>query len=200
MRLRSLSLMLVLALSVAACTNNSQKVSYYTMQATASAPINNVETSALAMVIGPVEFPSYLKRKQMVSRENNQLFIDDFHRWGASFEDTVIRTLGENMSILLNTPRIVIHPNSPRYDIDYRIVLDILRFEGARAGDIELHARWTLIDGRTRKTLHVEQTQLKETVANNEYTAMVDAHNALLLALSMEMAAKIKQSGLNITP
>lgn len=176
-----------------ACATSSPNVTYYTTHAAVDMQQVVMESNELSIAIGPAEFPNYLQRNQIVTRKKNRLHVEEFHRWGASFERTVLSTLGENIRSLINTPRIVIYPAIPRFDIDYRIVMDFLHFEGALGGDVALNVRWMVLDTSGKNALHIKQTTLSQSTANRSYDALIDAYNLLLTELAIEMATAVNK-------
>ena len=175
-----------------ACATSSPNVVYYTMDSLADAQQPLMEENALSIAMGPAEFPNYLQRNQLVMRKDNRLHVEDFHRWGASFETMVLSTLGENVRHLINSPRIVVYPGVPRFALNYRIVMDVLQLEGALGGEVELNVRWMVLDASGKSALLVTQTKLSQKTSSRSYDALVDAYNVLLAKLANEMATAIQ--------
>lgn len=173
---------------------SSPDVAYYMIKPTANIEANATqERSELSIAMGPAGFPEYLERNQIVTRQNNRLHFNEFHRWGAPFERSVLSVLGENVSALMNTPKMVVYPELPRFPIHYRVVFEFLNFEGDLDNALNMNVRWMIIDGASRQTLHIEQTQLSKKMASNNYDDLVDAYNALLLSLSEKVAASVSK-------
>ena len=85
---------------------------------------------SLAIGIGPVSFPTFLDRAQLVARGGvGRLTVDEQHRWAGSLEDDFSRVLGENLAHLLATSRILPHTAEVRYPLDFRLVADVLRWQ-----------------------------------------------------------------------
>jgi hypothetical protein len=180
----------VVCLLVTGCAITSPNVTYYTLQSTAK--LEHAATpSTLSIAIGPADFPNYLQRNQIVTRSNNRIDVNEYHRWGASFESTVLNTLGEYTRLLLNTSHIVVYPSVPRFDIDYRVVMDVVQFEGARGGEVVLNVRWMVLDGTGQQALAVEHTKLSQNTPNSSYDALVDVYSSLLAQLSKEIVDTI---------
>ena len=106
------SMLLLLAVSVvSACVNigpgTPPRAQTYVLEATV--PPARLESSGLAIGIGPVTIPGYLDRNEMVSREAaNQLRLDTRHAWGAPLDQEVQRVLAEDLSRLLASDRVVV--------------------------------------------------------------------------------------------
>ncbi len=184
----------VCAVLLDGCATTKQKVSFYTLQSIGVSPANRLPaaTRPLAIIVGPAEFPRYLQRSQIVTRsDETRLTLADYHRWGGSFEESVLTTLGENLATLLGTRRMVVYPTVASFPIDYRITLDIVQFEGSLGKQVVLKARWTIIDSASRLALAVEQSHITQAVTNGSYGALVVAHSDALASLSVEITNKL---------
>jgi uncharacterized lipoprotein YmbA len=120
-------------------------------------------TQALGVVVGPVTFPRILERPQIVTRSTeNQIVYDDYHRWAGSMQEDFVAVLGDNLATLLNTKRVVRHPDAAPFAIAYRITVDVQQFDGRRGEDVTLRARWTISPGDGGAPLAVEQSTIRE--------------------------------------
>jgi uncharacterized protein len=85
---------------------------------------------ALTIGVGPVTLLPYLDRPQMVIRTSQaQLHLAEFDQWAASLQDTVARVLAENLSLLMPTARVVLHPWSWTTVIDQQVLLEVTQFD-----------------------------------------------------------------------
>src|SRR5208282_1124215 len=79
-------------------------------------PINDIANPApvgskLAIGVGPIDFPGYLQRTQVVTRTApNQIDLSPVDRWGEPLDKNFKRVLDENLAQLLNTYRIEEYP------------------------------------------------------------------------------------------
>ncbi len=176
---------------LSACTTTSPKVSYYIIQVDETLTPLDLPVDDISIAIGPAEFPTYLRRNQFVSRNNNRLIVNEYHRWGSSFESTVLTAIGENVRQLLNTSRVVVYPSVSRFELDYRLVMDVVQFDGQRGGEVVLNVRWMVLDRAGRTPLFVKQTKLMANTSGSSYDDLVSAHATLLTALSKEMASAV---------
>ncbi len=153
-----------------------------------------VETGngGVAVGIGPIRFPDYLERQQIVTRSSrNQLEVAEFHRWAGSLKEDFSRVLAENLSVLLSTDRIALFPWKSTTLIDYRVTIDVIRFEGSIGGDVTLKTRWTILGGGERKVLMAKKSNLTESVEGDNYDGLVSAKSNALESLSREIARAI---------
>ncbi len=122
-------------------------------------PPPSAPDSKIAIGIGPIDFPDYLKRLEVVKRATpNQLDVSPVDRWGESLDKNFERVLSQNLAQLLQTDRIEKYPWSRRTPIDYQIVIFVERFETTADGQAQLNARWIIKDGATDKDLYASET------------------------------------------
>ncbi len=76
----------------------------------------------VAVGLGPVAFPKFLDRPQIVIRQSpNRVKVSEFHRWASPLQGDFLRVLAKNISILLPMSRVAVFPwkdqDSPAYRI-----------------------------------------------------------------------------------
>ncbi len=146
-----------------------------------------------AIGVGPVSFPAFLDRTQLVARSGSiVLNVDELNRWGGSLQDDFPRVLGENLAHLLGTSRVLLNTADVRYPLDFRVVADVLRFEGTDRGEVVLKVRWILLEPYTEQVLLVREGNYRATAVNAEPAAMVAAMGQALGDLSREVAEAIR--------
>ena len=100
------------------------------------------------VVVAGVRLPPYLERPQLVTRSGgNQLQLEEFHQWGGNLRKDLTRVLAENLSRLLGSDAVVAAPHTLRLRPDYRVELEVLRFERAEDARVHLTAKWWLLRG-----------------------------------------------------
>jgi len=110
-------------------------------------PQHAAVTNTLAVGIGPIKIPGYLDREQLVTRiSQNRLAIAENDRWAEPLEENFSRVLSQNISILLQTDRIVAYPWERSQQPNYQVQVELLRFEPNVEQIVELWARWSIID------------------------------------------------------
>jgi hypothetical protein len=113
----------------------------------------------LSIGLGPVSLPTYLDRPEMVDRiGENQLTFDEFNRWSEPLKDNFVRVLATDLDRLLDLERLVSYPWYSSTPIDYAVSIVVLRFEPQPEGDVLLHARWTIGDGRGHTAVNRESS------------------------------------------
>ncbi len=112
-----------------------------------------IATDGIAVGLGPVTFPQFLDRPQLVTRDGtNQLTVDEFHRWGGTVQDDFLRVWGENLSALLGTSRVALFPSESRMPLDFRVLAEVIAFEGTAQSEAVLKVRWTVTDERRTRS------------------------------------------------
>jgi len=143
--------------------------------------------------VGPVQLPQYVNRPQIVTRTSrNELEVADFARWGEPLGENFARVLAENISVLFSTDRVMVYPWKRSTQIDYQVVVDVTRFDGAVGGDVSMRARWTLLGDRGEKVFTKRNSRLSARTGAKTYEALVAAQSRMLVDLSREIAEEIK--------
>ena len=153
---------------------------------------NTAGTNALALGIGPVKFPGYLDRQQLVTRiSQNRFAVAENDRWAEPLEENFSRVLSQNLSILLQTDRMVAYPWERSQRPMYQVQVEVLRFEPNAEQLVELSARWIILDD-AKKSLIVKESYLTESVRDKSPEAAVAALSDVLASFSQEIAASIR--------
>jgi uncharacterized lipoprotein YmbA len=169
-------------------------VQFYTLSPMSAGAGGPRLASGGAIGIGPVVFPEFLDRPQIVTRStSNQIQVDEFHRWGGSVQEDFSRILVQNLSSLLGSNRVHVYPSREQLDIDYRVALDVQQFDGRLGGGVVLNAVWTLVDESTTEPVLVRRFEFTAPASGADYEALVAAHSAALAALSQEIAREIRR-------
>jgi hypothetical protein len=118
----------------------------------------DISGGGLSVGIGPVVFPQFLDRPQLVTRDgSNRLDVDEFNRWGGAVQDDFLRVWGENLAHLLGTSRIIVFPSETRMPIDFRITAEVVSFEGMPNQEALLKVRWAVMDHYLERALAVRE-------------------------------------------
>jgi uncharacterized lipoprotein YmbA len=149
-------------------------------------------TNALALGIGPVKLPGYLDREEIVTRvSQNRFAVAENDRWAEPLEENFSRVLLQNLSILLQTDRIVAYPWERNQRPTYQVQVEVLRFEPNAEQMVELWARWSITDN-TKKTVSVRESYLSRPAKDKSTEASVAALSEVVGGLSQEISASIR--------
>jgi uncharacterized lipoprotein YmbA len=146
----------------------------------------------LTIGVGSVTLPPYLDRPQIVTRASQaQLHLAEPDQWAASLQDAVARVLAENLSLLMPTARVVLHPWSRTTVIDQQVLLEVTRFDRMMGGEAVLVARWSLL-GAAGQELTMRKARFSAPAGGPDYEATVTAMGRALEALSRDIAATVQ--------
>ena len=188
--------LVVTAILLYGCAGTSPSVTFYTLNALSvtktDSPRDSVEQS-LAVGVGPVTFPGYLDRPQIVTRMGpNRLNISEFHRWGDTLLKDFSRIIAKNISILLSTKRVTVYPWSDDFSPDYQIRLNVERFDGRLGHSVSLDVRWS-VTGRVGKDIVIQTSSIEEPLSTADYEGLVAAMSRAIATLSREIAQEIQR-------
>jgi hypothetical protein len=157
----------------------------------------SVEGEGVMLAIGPVRVREYLSRPEIVTRtQENKIIVHDFHSWGEPLDKNFTAVLGANLSNLLSTDRIVFFPWRRRPNLDYQIVVDVMRFEGDLGGEASLIAHYYILHvGESEEEVRrmgIWKSSFSRQTKDDSYQALVSAMSELVGDFSREVAEKIK--------
>ncbi len=149
--------------------------------------------NTLAIGVGPVTLPQYLDRPQIVTRESsNRLELGEFDRWAEPLKHNVTRVLAENLSVLLSTTRVAIHPWPRNTLLDYQIVVHVIRLDSKADGTVILKAHWSILKEEGGEVLRTRLVRLTESADSSDYEALAAAKSRALGELSRRIASALE--------
>lgn len=179
-------------LILAAGCATTPEARFYALAAVATPPA--AADAGPSLAIGPVDLPRYLDRPQIVSRAgDNRLLVDEFNRWGGALDQEITAVLAQALGQRLGTQRVYSYPSRIAPEVDYRIALEVRRFDGELGGDVALEAAWSLVDDRTGAILRTRRVDYREPTAGPDHAAYVAALQRTLQQLAEELAAELRQ-------
>jgi uncharacterized lipoprotein YmbA len=183
----------MIAILLNGCAGTSPSVTFYTLNALSEATPDSQqdrEEKECTIGIGPVTFPGYLDRPQIVTRSGqNRLDISEFHRWGDSLINDFSRTVAKNISLLLSTQRVTVYPWSDDFTPDYQITLDVEQFEGRLDRSVFLNVRWSIARTESKET--VKRSAIEEPVSTAGHEGLVASMSRAVSKLSRDIAKEI---------
>lgn len=96
----------------------------------------------------------------------------------------------ENLARLLGTPRVSRYPQGPITTPDFRVQIEVLRFESMPGEAVLLDVIWT-VRAKSEKDEKTGRTTLREPAIGSSYDALVAAHSRALSLFSRELAQLI---------
>jgi uncharacterized lipoprotein YmbA len=161
---------------------------FYTLRAADPAP---AASASISIVVGPVTLPEAVDRPQLVvSTGGNRVEIAEFHRWAEALTSEVPRVIASNLGRQLETSRAGVFTDVSISDPDYRVLVDVQRFELRRGEESVVEALWTV---RTRAgAARTGHTRAREPAADASYDAMVAAQSRALGVVSRDIGNAIR--------
>jgi len=146
----------------------------------------------ISLGVGPIRLPGYLDRRQIVTRvAQNRIDLSEDDRWAEPLDENLTRVLAQNLSVLLRTDRIVVYPWPIDKKPDYRVEIQVLRFESNSAGDGQLSARWTVIDENGKEAPNLKESRLTRPAKEKSTDGSVAALSETVADLSREIAQTV---------
>lgn len=177
-------------LALTGCASSPPSSFYILTPGSAADGQQSLTGGELAIGLGPVSFPVFLDRPQIVTQaDGNRLTVDEFHRWGGTLQDDFMRVWSENLSRLLGTSRILVLPSEVRYPLDVRISADVLAFQGTTDGQALLKVRWVILDPNLERVFVVRENSYRRPLAEpRDQNALIAALSATLADFSQDVA------------
>ncbi len=179
------------------CASKSPPVEFYTLdplpRTQATAELKSA-TQVTRIGVGPIRFPEYLDRPQIVTRTAaNRLKVDEFHRWASSLSVNFSRVLTENVSILMRTNRVAAFPWPDYFEPTVQVIVEVQNFVATPGQGVVLSARWAIAEPNRRSALSVRQSLIRQALAGSDYTAQVAAQSAAVQALSRQIVDELQK-------
>jgi hypothetical protein len=176
-----------IALLLGACAS-SPPVRFYALD---SVPRNfGEETGNVNIGLGPMSFPDYLKRPQIVKRtDGSEMIIAEFHRWAEPVDRSFMRILASNVDDMLDTAVVIVFPHNMNIRIDIRVVGRVFRFDTDASGLAVLDVQWAAGNGKGQSLVEPRRSRYEaRAVDPQDYDEIVNALNETLEAFSRDVA------------
>lgn len=173
------------------CLRATAPPDYYTLEALAQPAAAEAATAALRLGILLKGLPEALERMQIVTRDGNRVDWSEQHRWAAPLRQELERVLTTNLGHQLGSERVAAAPWPSYFHPTQRLLVEVLRFDGALCGELELQSRWVLTDA-AGKVAQLQRTSIQRVqAACDDYPGYVTAQSRALALLSAEIALVI---------
>jgi uncharacterized protein len=182
-------------LLVSGCATTSLPVDFYTLSPAAmsgqpESPTTNCRDVVIG--IGPVLWPQYLDRPQIVTRLSpNRISFDEFHRWAGPLDENFEGVLIDNLSKRLQTDYVIKSPGQLPYKPRYKVQIRINQFDGRPGDAVTLKAAWSVVDPNSDMEPSLHQSSIREATAGDGYENMVVAASAAVAELSRQIATEL---------
>ena len=188
------------ALVLLAGCSSGPATRFYTLAPVAEAPPVAAKDAApraarpVTLVITDLRLPPYLDRPQIVTRgSDNRLQMSELEQWGGNLRDDMTRVLTENLGRQLPGDRVLAAPFQIAVQPDYRVEVDVQRFEREANGPVRLAARWWITRGQDGALLaNPEASFTGPTAGAGDYDALVGAMSTVIGELARAIADSIR--------
>jgi uncharacterized lipoprotein YmbA len=180
-----------LIMSVIGC-GGSKPSRYYLLTSQIVVPESGAITKNLQIGIGPLQFPEYLRRPQLVSFSGaHMLNLAEYDRWAEPLDQNFIRILAENLTMLIPTEQIFVYPFIGNARMDYHIIIDVRQFEMNAQSQVKLIAQWQIFKGKVDQSLISKRAEYLESVNSEDYESVIAGMSKLTASLSREISDTI---------
>jgi uncharacterized lipoprotein YmbA len=178
------------AIALASCAGSPIKENFYTLSGPL-APMPATGAAPPSIFVGPVTVPEAVDRLPMVLRTTaNQVEISDTHRWAEPLKASIPRVLAESLMRELATPDVRFTRAGSPLDADFRVAVEVQRFESSLAQGATVDALWTVTprQGKARSG----RSTVSEPAASADPGGVAAAHSRALERVGRDIAAAIK--------
>ena len=196
MRTRVIGLLMsFICVGVFAACGSSPKVSYYTL---GTARIENdpvvPRETGYTVAVGPVSLPEVVDRPELVTRVGaNEVDLDGERRWAEPLGSAIPRVIAEHLTHSVGAQPLLAYPYSAIDTADYRVIVDIQRFDSEIRRGATIDAIWTVRPvSRKGAETKTGRSHIQETTVGEGYEALVAAHSRALATLSSDIAQAIR--------
>src|SRR5208283_5301842 len=125
----------------------------------------------LELGLGPVKFPAYLGRLEIVTRSSpNQIDLSPVDRWAEPLDKNFTSVLGQNLMMLLGA-HVTTFPWYRPINLDYQVPVDITRFDTDSQGTAQVIGRWEIKDPNNGDLLNSGEINITEAAQKGDSTA-----------------------------
>jgi uncharacterized protein len=188
----------ILTIMVSGCVGQSPPATHYLLKAIEKTSDSKEqpagELKPLRVQVGPVMFPEYLDRPQMVFlSSDHKVSIDSFNRWAEPLAENFKRVVVENLGLLLNSDFVQSYTFKKTTGIDYRIRIDVKRFDATPGREVVLIAGWTVYSGEDQSLLLEKRFDIRKPISTDSASEMVAVLNEAVNDFTLEIAETINK-------
>jgi len=166
----------VACLALGAC-GSAPRESFYTLNPVAPPSLaqNRQAAASYSIAVGPVHVPEIVDRPQFVVRRGaNRVEVLEQQRWAQPLQAEIAQAIATGLAERLPQARISFGAEAPGRNADYRIAVDVKRFEAVPGKEVVVQSIWT-IRTATAKTPLVRQSTFREAASGGGYDALAAA-------------------------
>ena len=187
-------IMLCVSALLSACASTS--TNFYTLESQSRSPVVTTAANAKKQLIGigPLSLPALLDRKGIVTRaENNSVQIAEFNQWAAPLKDIVLAVLSKNVATLQPNAIVRAFPWGVYGNVDYRVIIDISRFDTQLGKSANLEASWAIMEEKNHTIVSNGQAKLQQPLNDDSYNSATQVLGKLLSEFSQQITLALVQ-------
>ena len=199
----AIALIVTAAISSAGCLSvlapRPDPTRFYIISASDVPVVAKPGASALVIGLGPIAFPAYLARTDIVTRTaENKVDVAPDARWTEALDLTFKRVLAADLSTALGGAHVVAFPwFGDESNVAYRIEVTVDRFESDGQGSAHLVAQWSITKGADGATLYSSSSTITAPGAAGDYAAMAASLSRAEEQFAQELAASVERLARN---
>lgn len=180
------------SLALLAACGTPAKLNYYTLTVPPASAGASPGAGAPNVYVGPITLPEAVDRPQMVKRiDVNQVEIVELDRWAEPLKAAIPRLVAEVLSRELGGATVMTSRQSATLAFDYRVAVDVQRFDFSAGEGAVVDALWTIRAERDAAP-RMGRSSAREPAAGAGPEAMAAAQSRALEKVAREIAAAIR--------
>jgi len=181
-----------LALLLAACAGAPAPREQFFTLAAPNPGIAPPTSASPSVFVGPLSIPAAVDRSEMVlSTAPNEVDISDQYRWAESLRDAIPRVVAETLSRDLGSSRVLASRMAAGTPVDYRVAIEVQRFDSSFANGATVDALWTVTPTRGGPSRN-GRTVAREPDATHDAAGIAAAHARALARVGGDIADAIR--------
>ena len=143
-----------------------------------------------SITIASVTLPELIDRPQLVVPDAGaRVAILESQRWAEPLKSAIPRLLADNIARLMNSDRVSAYPQHASLNADYRLFVDIQRFE-LSGSTVIVDALWEIRSAKGAKPL-TGRSKMVEPIGSTDYEAVVAGYSRAMANMSREIAQSL---------
>jgi uncharacterized protein len=185
---------MLLAFAAAACSlgGGGVKETFYVLSGPEGTP-NTASADAITVYVGPATVPDAVDRAPMVIHDSaNQVQLPEEHRWAEPLKSAIPRVVAQYLMRELGTSRVMASRAGTSLDVDYRVALEVQRFDSSLSQGATIEVLWT-ITGKRANPPRAGRATVTEPANPPTPEGIAAAHSRALGRVAAQIAAAIRR-------
>ncbi|MDJ0656001.1 MAG: PqiC family protein [Xanthomonadales bacterium] len=181
---------IILVLSLAACANVPE-ARHYVLSTQADGGQNTSITGELAVGLGRIDLPRYLRQPALVIRTAEQeVRPATYHRWAEPLDRGIRRSFALHLDAELPGYRVEAAPTNLG-DAALRVDLEVDQFHGSESGEVVFGGRWKAYSNENGRLVAGQAFRFRTATTQPGYSEIVKVKVEQIALLSSDVAASL---------